>query len=48
MPSTTPSASVVIQRAFENFYQYDMHADLEFVVSRQGRIVMEYQTELLR
>ncbi len=42
------SARQVIERAFENFYHYDMHANLEFVVSRQGRVVLDYETELLR
>jgi hypothetical protein len=43
-----PSAREVIERAFENFYYFDLHADIDFVVRRAGRVVLEYQTELLR
>jgi hypothetical protein len=43
-----PSARQVMERAFENFYYYDVHADLDFVVRSAGRVVLEYRTELLR
>jgi hypothetical protein len=43
-----PSARQVIERAFENFYYCDLHADIDFVVRQAGRVVLEYQTELLR
>jgi hypothetical protein len=43
-----PSARQVIERAFENFYYFDQHADLDFVVRRAGQVVLQYRTELLR
>ena len=43
-----PSARQVIERAFDNFYYYDQHADIDFVVRRAGQVVLEYRTELLR
>jgi hypothetical protein len=43
-----PSARQVIQRAFENFYYFDLHADIDFEVRRAGRVVLDYRTELLR
>jgi hypothetical protein len=43
-----PSARDVIARAFDNFYYFDVHADLDFVVRRAGHVVLEYRTELLR
>jgi hypothetical protein len=43
-----PPAREVIERAFENFYQCDLHADLDFVVRRGGVTVLQYETELLR
>jgi Outer membrane lipoprotein-sorting protein len=43
-----PSAREVIARAFDNFYYFDTHADLDFVVRRDGQVLFEYQTELLR
>jgi hypothetical protein len=43
-----PSAQEVIERAFDNFYYFDVHANLDFVVRRAGRTVLHYQTELLR
>lgn len=47
-PSTFPSAREVLERAFENFYQCDIRADLDFEVSSKGRPVLHYETELLR
>jgi hypothetical protein len=47
-PSTFPSARAVIERAFENFYYFDMRADLSFEVASQGHPVLHYETELLR
>jgi hypothetical protein len=43
-----PSAREVMERAFENFYHFDVHADLDFEVRSSGRVVLRYRTELLR
>jgi hypothetical protein len=48
MAPRAPSAREVIERAFENFYYCDLRTDLGFEVSRGGRIVLRYDTELLR
>jgi hypothetical protein len=48
LPAPLSSARDVIARAFENFYYCDLRAELDFVVRRNGRTVLEYDTELLR
>jgi len=47
LPQLVPAREVV-ERAFDNFYQCDLHANLDFVVRRGGAVVLEYQTEMLR
>ena len=46
-PSSFPSARETLERAFENFYQCDVRANLSFEVRRGGQ-VLHYDTELLR
>jgi hypothetical protein len=48
LPSATASARQVIERAFDNFYQHDVRAVIEFKVRQGDRVMLEYDTELLR
>lgn len=43
-----PSARQVIERAFQNFYYFDEHSQIEFDVRSRGRAVLHYETEMMR
>jgi hypothetical protein len=47
-PSPFPSARETIERAFQNFYQCDVRANLLFEVRRKDQPVLHYDTEFLR
>ncbi|MGH0035520.1 MAG: outer membrane lipoprotein-sorting protein [Myxococcota bacterium] len=43
-----PSAREVIERAFENFYDFDLKQKVEFVVRQSGSVSLQFRTHMMR